>query len=160
MAGTDLHPWISRAVDFTDELDYGPALEWLGLRFRVDPPNPDQPQKAWLGAVTRNDGGRLLVTQVRRQTPAANAGLNVDDEIVAIDEHRVRPEGWDGRMEAYRPGDCVSILVTRRERLTRLEATLGVEPRPAWRLEPHHNPSDKQRARLARWLTGYAVNRG
>jgi predicted metalloprotease with PDZ domain len=160
VAGADLDPWISRAVDSTEELDYGPALEWLGLRFRVDPPNPDQPQKAWLGAVTRNDGGRLLVTQVRRQTPAANAGLNVDDEIVAIDEHRVRPEGWDGRMEAYRPGDCVSILVTRRERLTRLEATLGVEPRPAWRLEPHHNPSDKQRARLARWLTGYAVNRG
>ena len=96
-------PWTS-----TEELDYGPALEWLGLRFRVDPPKPDQPQKAWLGAVTRNDGGRLVVTQVRRDTPAANAGLNVDDEIVAIDEHRVRPEGWDARMEAYRPGDRVT----------------------------------------------------
>ena len=153
------HPWISRALDSASELDYEPALEWLGLCFRVDPPNPDQPQKAWLGAVTRNDGGRLLVTQVRRDTPAANAGLNVDDEIVAIDEHRIRPEGWDARMEAYRPGDRVSILVTRRERLTRLEATLGAEPRAAWRLEPQHNPTDQQRARLARWLTGHAVAR-
>jgi predicted metalloprotease with PDZ domain len=160
VAGADLDPWISRAVDSTEELDYGPALEWLGLRFRVDTPNADQPMKAWLGAVTRNDGGRLVVTQVRRDTPAANAALNVDDEIVAIDEHRVRPDGWDARMEAYRPGDRVSILVTRRERLTRLEATLGAEPRAAWRLESHHNPTDSQRARLARWLTGYAIPRG
>jgi predicted metalloprotease with PDZ domain len=147
-------------VDSTGELDYGPALEWLGLRFRVDPPNPDQPQKAWLGAVTRNDGGRLLVAQVRRETPAARAGLNVDDEIIGIDEHRVRPEGWDARMEAYRPGDRVSILVTRRERLTRLETTLEAEPRAAWRLEPLHNPTDQQRARLVRWLGGDAVRRG
>jgi predicted metalloprotease with PDZ domain len=110
--------------------------------------------------VTRNDGGRLLVTQVRRDTPAANAGLNVDDEIVAIDEHRIRPEGWEARMEAYRPGDCVSILVARRERLTRLEATLGAEARAAWRLEPLHNPTDQQRVRLARWLTGHAVAPG
>jgi predicted metalloprotease with PDZ domain len=160
VAGADLDPWISRAVESTEELEYAPALEWLGLRFRVDLPNPDQPQKAWLGAGTRNDGGRLLVTQVRRHTPAANAGLNVDDEIVAIDEHRVRPDGWDARMEAYRPGDHVSILVTRRERLTRLDATLGAEPRSPWRLEPHHNPSDSQRAHLARWLTGYAVPPG
>ncbi len=154
VAGADLASWISRAVDSTGELEYGPALEWLGLRFRVDPPNPDQPQRAWLGAVTRNDGGRLLVTQVRRETPAADAGLNVDDEIVAIDEHRVRPEGWDARMEAYRPGDRVTILVARREQLTRLAATLGAEPLAAWRLEADHNPTDQQRARLARWLTG------
>jgi predicted metalloprotease with PDZ domain len=63
-------------------------------------------------------------------------------------------------MEAYRPGDHVSILVTRRERLTRLDATLGAEPRSPWRLEPHHNPSDSQRAHLARWLTAYAVPPG
>jgi predicted metalloprotease with PDZ domain len=160
VAGADLAPWISRAVDSTGELDYGPALEWLGLRFRVDHPSPDQPQKGWLGAVTRNDAGRLLVTQVRRDTPAGAAGLNVDDEIVAVDEHRVRPDGWDGRMEAYRPGDRATILVARRERLTRLEATLGAEPRAAWRLEPLHTATEQQRARLARWLTGDAVLRG
>jgi predicted metalloprotease with PDZ domain len=159
VAGSDLASWISRAVDSTAELEYGPVLEWLGLRFRADPLNPDQPQKAWLGAVTRNDGGRLVVAQVRRDTPAAEAGLNVDDEIVALDEHRVRPEGWDARMEAYRPGDRVTVLVARRERLTRLSATLGAEPRAAWRIEQLQNPTDQQRARLARWLTGYAVRR-
>ena len=96
-------------MDSTGELDVRhPRSSGSGCASASDPPNPDQPQKAWLGAVTRNDGGRLLVTQVRRDTPASQAGFNVDDEIVAIDEHRVRPEGWDARMEAYRPGDRVS----------------------------------------------------
>ena len=38
------------------------------------PPAPEQPQKAWLGVMTRNDGGRLVVAQVRRDTPALRAG--------------------------------------------------------------------------------------
>jgi predicted metalloprotease with PDZ domain len=154
VADVDLAPWFAKAVDSTDDLDYSAALEWLGLRFRADVPPPDQPEKAWLGAKTRNDGGRLVVTEVRRGTPAADAGVNVDDEIVAIGEYRVRPEGWDARMEAYRAGDRVALLVARRERLVRLDVTLGAEPRRAWRLEPDPGATPGQQQRLQAWLTG------
>ena len=66
----------------------------------VDARNP----RAWLGAETRNDSGRLLVSSVRRETPALAAGLNVDDEILAIDDVRVRADGLSARLEQYRPG--------------------------------------------------------
>jgi predicted metalloprotease with PDZ domain len=154
VAGADIAPWLSHAVDTTAELDYAPALDWLGLRFRVNPPAPDQPRKAWLGVVTRNDGGRLVVAQVRRGTPALEGGLNVEDEILALDGYRVRPEGWDGRLEAYRPGDRVTILVSRRERLIQLEATFAAEPSPSWRLEEDPNAAREQRTRLEQWLSG------
>jgi predicted metalloprotease with PDZ domain len=104
--------------------------------------------------VTRHDGGRLVVTQVRRDTPALQAGIDVDDEIVAVDEYRVRPEGWDGRLEVYRPGDRVTILVSRRERLIQLEATFAAEPPPSWRLEEDPNAAREQRTRLEQWLSG------
>ena len=43
----------------------------LGLRFRpVAAPRADQPARAWLGATTRNDAGRLVVSQVRRDAPS------------------------------------------------------------------------------------------
>ena len=154
VAGVDLAPWFARAVDSTEDLDYAAALDWLGLRFRVDVPRPDQPEKAWLGAKTRTDAGRLIVTEVRRGTPAADAGLNVDDEIIALDEYRVRPEGWDARMEAYKAGDRVSLLVARRERLVRLDATLGAEPRRSWRLEADPGATPGQQQRLQAWLAG------
>jgi predicted metalloprotease with PDZ domain len=148
-AGTDLRPWFAQVAESTEELDYSEALDWFGLRFRpVDARN----QRAWLGATTRNDAGRLVVSQVRRQTPAHTAGLNVDDEIIAIDDVRVRADGLPQRLEQYRPGDQVSVLVARRDRLVRLDVTLGAEPSRGWRLEQMPNASEAQKQRLTAWL--------
>jgi predicted metalloprotease with PDZ domain len=156
VAGTDLSGWLHQAIDTTEELDYAPALDWLGLRFRSEAP----PQKAWLGAVTRGDNGRLVVSQIRRGTPAEAAGLNVDDEIIAIGEYRVRPDQWESRLEAYRPGDRVSLLVARREQLVRLDATFGSEPPRTWRLEIEPSASPAQRAHLQEWLAGASGSNG
>ncbi len=60
VAGVDLKPWFARAVDTTEELDYSEALDWFGLRFR---PVDSRTQRAWLGANTRVDAGRLVVSQ-------------------------------------------------------------------------------------------------
>jgi predicted metalloprotease with PDZ domain len=146
VAGVDLTPWFSEVVDTAKELDYSEALDWFGLRFRpVDTRNA----RAFLGASTRADAGRLVVTQVRRGTPAIQAGLNVDDEILAIDDVRVRADGLATRLEQYRPGDKVTLLVARRDRIVRLEATLGADPGRPWRLEVRPDATDAQKQRLA-----------
>jgi predicted metalloprotease with PDZ domain len=149
VAGTDLEPWFSQVVDTTEELDYAEALDWFGLRFRaVDTKNA----RAFLGVGSRIDAGRLLVTQVRRGTPALAAGLNVDDEILAIDDIRVRPDGLPARLEQYKPGDRVSLLVARRDKIIRLDATLGADPGRPWRLEVVPAPTDAQKQHLTAWL--------
>jgi len=149
VAGTDLAAWFARAVDSTEELDYTEALEWFGLRFKPAQPRQD---KGWLGAETRTDGGRVMVTRVTRATPAFDAGLNVDDEILAIDDLRLRPGALDGRLERYRPGDKVVVLVARREQVRRIEVTLGAEPADAWKLEAHPDATPAQQARVEAWL--------
>ena len=73
---------------------------------------------------------------MKRDTPAFGAGLNVDDEIVAIDQVRVRTDRLDERLEQYTPGDRISLLVARRDRLLSLNVVLGAEPPRTWRLEP------------------------
>lgn len=148
-ADVNLRDLLAKTAESTEELDYDEALDWFGLRFRpVDTRN----QRAWLGATTRNDAGRLVVSQVRRETPVHGANLNVDDEILAIDDVRVRADGLVGRLDQYRPGDKVSVLVARRDRLIRLEVTLGAEPGRVWRLEPAPNATDEQKKRLSTWL--------
>jgi predicted metalloprotease with PDZ domain len=148
-AGAELRPWFAKTAESTDELDYSEALDWFGLRFR---PADTRNQRAWLGATTRNDAGRLVVSQVRRDTPAHGAGFNVDDEILAVDDVRVRADGLNARLEQYRPGDRVIVLVARRDRLMRLDVTLGVEPGRSWRLEQAPNATDEQKRRLAAWI--------
>jgi len=133
IAGTSLGAFWRSAVDGTEELDYTEALDVFGLRFKS--PVRTEPARAWLGCATLNDAGRLVATQVKRHTPAFAGGLNVDDEILAIDDIRVRADRFDQRLEHYAPGDRVSLLIARRERLMQLEVTLGIEMTGAWRLE-------------------------
>jgi predicted metalloprotease with PDZ domain len=148
VAGIDLRPWFAQTAESAGELDYSEALEWFGLRFRpIDAKHP----RAGLGATTRNDHGRLVVSQIRRDSPAFGAGLNVDDEIVAIDDIRVDAEGLSARLEHYRAGDTVSLLIARRDRMTSTHITLAVEPGRAWRLEPVSSPTAEQKRHLALW---------
>ena len=136
VAGADLGAFWRSAIESTDELDYSDALNVFGLRFKpIATPATDRP-KAWLGATTRVDMGRLLISHVRRQTPAFVAGLNVDDELIAIDDVRVRADRLDERLEQYAPGNRVAVLVARRDRLLSIDVTLAAEPAKSWRLEP------------------------
>jgi predicted metalloprotease with PDZ domain len=148
VAGISLRGFWQDAVEGTKELDYDEVLEVFGLRFRPATPG----NRAWIGLSTRNDAGRLVVTQVRRDGPALAAGINVDDEILAIDDFRVRADRWDNRLEQYKPGDKVTLLVARREQLTRLELTFGSEAPRQWRLEVDPASSDAQRQQFSRWL--------
>jgi predicted metalloprotease with PDZ domain len=115
---------------------------------------PDRAVKPWLGISTRNDNGRLVVTQVQRNSPGETAGLNVDDEIVAIDDFRVRADRFDNRLEQYRPGDTMSILVARREQLLRIPVAAAAEPLRSWRLEDNTGATDVQRRTTDAWLKG------
>jgi len=150
VAATPLRAFWDSAISGVSELDYREALDMFGLRFR--PASATAPAKAWLGITTRVDAGRLLVSQVRRDTPAIAAGLNVDDEILAIDEFRVRADAWNTRLEQYKPGDSVQLLVARRDQLMRIPVTFGAEPPREWRLEVTSTASDAQKTRLSEWL--------
>jgi predicted metalloprotease with PDZ domain len=158
VAGVDLGAWLARAVDSTEELDYTEALDWYGLRFAE---SEDEKKKdgesielpaAWLGADTEVQNGRLVVTVVKRETPAYESGLNVGDEILAIGDYRVPPDGLEARLKNYRPKEKTTLLVARRERLTWLPITFGEKPKPRWKLEPLPNATAEQKAHLDAWL--------
>ena len=150
-AGRDFGPWWTSVLQTTDELAYDEALDWFGFRFKPVDQSLGGPGKAWLGATTKNDAGRLVVTQVRRGTPAHQAGVNVDDEILALDDFRVRADGLDRRLEQYAPGRAVTLLVARRDELLRLPVTLGREPSDTWRLEPKPDATPEQQAHRKAW---------
>ena len=161
VAGRDFGAWWTSVLQTTDELNYDEALEWLGLRFKPADQAPGAgPGKAWLGATTKNDGGRLVVTQVKRGTPAHQAGVNVDDEILAIDDFRVRADGLDRRLEQYAPGRAVTLLVARRDELVRIPVTLGREPSDTWRLEPRPDATPEQQAHRKAWMGEASTSSG
>jgi predicted metalloprotease with PDZ domain len=151
IAGLDLTDWFRNAIDSTDELDYQPALRYLGLRFKSVEPKDGEPE-AWLGATTELRGGMLVVTEVPRGTPAFEAGLNAEDEIIATDEYRVDPGKFAERLGNYRPGDTLKLLVARREKMMALSVVLGHEPAKVWELEPGPDADGDTVARRIAWF--------
>ncbi len=115
LAGIDL----CRELETTDELEYAPALDWFGLRFK--PVNG--PRKA-------------------------RAPLGFDDELLAIDGFRMKPD----RMEQYRPGEKVELLISRRDRIVSVNAILEEEPRKRFELEILAEATPQQRHNLKVWL--------
>ena len=155
IAGQDLNAWFRAVLESTKDLDYAEALEWFGLEFhKADPPKADGRRKSYTGFQTRPDGGKLIISQIPRGTPAAAAQLSVDDEILAVDNWRVTAEGWSQRLEQYQPGATVELLVSRRDQILRVPLTLGEEPARRWQLENNAKAGAEQKQHLAAWCSG------
>ncbi len=155
VAGEDLSAWFRQVVDSTEELEYAAALRYLGLRFKKAGAAEDDEPAAWWGAKTRVREGLLTVTEVLRGAPAFEAGINVADEIVAIDGYRVLPGELDERLAKHRPGDAVEFLVARRGAMTAIRVALGREPPDEWDLEVDPDVGAGAEARRKAWLNPY-----
>ena len=151
VAGADLSEWFTRALDTTEELDYTESLDWLGLEFANQ---PQDEELGWVGLATRTSNGRLLVSQVRRDTPAHDAGFNVDDEILAIGDHRVLANQWNERIALTPPSSEISVMISRRGALRRLSVVVGARPADQWDLQPMEEASLAQERHREAWLTG------
>ena len=93
-----------------------------------------------------------MVNQVKRGTPGFEAGFNVGDEILAIGDDRVHADQWSRRMEYFQPGEKVSLLISLRDRLQRLEACFGQEPPRQWGLEANPEATSAQKAQRKAWI--------
>lgn len=147
VGGAGTRAYVERLVSTTEPLDYEGAFAWYGLRFAEEKPSKD----GYLGVVTRRTRGRLVVTEVRRGTPAYEAGLNVDDELIAIGDDRIDDIARD--LKGRPPGTKLSILVSRRRRLRRIEVELQERPRERYRVKTKSPRAQSQKDHLDDLLT-------
>ena len=153
VAGRSLADWFAHALDSTGELDYAEALDWLGLTFG-DASDAGDEEDGWIGTVTRTVDGRLLVAGVPRDTPAHAAGFNVDDEILAVGDHRVLPAEWSARIAGAGPDARLDVLVSRRGALRRIPVATATPPTRDWTLRPVDDPTPAQQRNREAWLSG------
>lgn len=158
IAGPAVAAWVEKAEQQPSDFDYAGALDHFGLRFRTPAPplarsgDRAKPVRGWMGADTRVNGASVFVTSVLRGTPAYEAGLSVEDEILAIGDRRITAALWPKFGDYYHAGETVELLVARLGQLVHLPVTLREEPRPSWQLEVLPNPANAQRDSLQAWL--------
>jgi predicted metalloprotease with PDZ domain len=85
-------------------------------------------------------------------SPAMQAGVYPDDEVLALDGFRVDGSALLQRTEDKRPGEAVTLTLFRRDKLLSLPAVLGQKPADAVYLARVDKPSDAQKAAYQSWL--------
>ena len=148
IAGRSLADFFDIGVNSADPIDYNAYFAPVGLTLtNVAGRNPD----GYLGASTQVVNGRTTVTGVRRGGAAYADGLNVGDEVLAVDQVRVGDD-LQRLMAGRRPGETLTVLVNRSGLLRELPIKLLPSPLVSYRLEPVANPTAEQQALYKTWL--------
>ncbi|MBI3185902.1 MAG: M61 family metallopeptidase [Myxococcales bacterium] len=162
VTGEDLAPFFDRALRSTSELDCS-IFAHVGLEARLrvresandkggSPPRLKPAEirpRGWLGILTR---GSATVATVLDGSPAQEAGLYAEDEVVALDGYKVDGSALLSRCEERKPGETVRVTAFRRDRLIELPVCLGQKPADAVYLARVERPTDEQKAAYQAWL--------
>jgi predicted metalloprotease with PDZ domain len=148
LAGTDLKKFFAEYVDGTAPIDWERYLGYAGLSLQAK----DSDRKVSLGMRTADHENRTRVMSVTAGSPAYDAGVDIGDEIVALNGLRVRTSDLPDRLADYKPGDKVKLTVFRRDRLREFDITLALQRVPSYKVTRVEQPTPLQKAIFESWL--------
>lgn len=141
--------FFSKYVRGTAEIDFAKFFGYAGLEVQERQSNPAKP---WLGIATREREGQTMITAVIAGSPAYEAGLNVGDELVALEGYRVRSNQVTDRLSDFNIDDSIRLTVFRAEQLREFQVKLQAEEIPEFTVKHRDNPTELQKKIYEDWL--------
>ena len=141
----DLATQLPRWLRELDDPDLDGYLSSVGLFL-----DAEMASTPWAGLTPRQEAGGLLAARVVRGGPAAQAGVMVGDELVALDQQRLKSP--DDLQRALRPDHAQTLLIARRSQLRSLELRPQVPQVERYQLKRVADATDAQLAAQQRWL--------
>jgi len=95
-----------------------------------------------------------MVTSVTPGSSAFNAGINVNDEIIAMNGFRIKDNLSDMIARVYQPDESIQFLLSRNGLILEKEIVLGFSERVNYRIHMSTEPDQLQKTVRKKWLTG------
>ena len=149
VAGFDLSDFFNRYVRHTEVLPYDEALGYMGLKLLKT-----QKAQPYNGGITigGDDEAGLRITNVKNNSPAEDAGLDVGDEIVDVGGRKVTRDTWFATLARYKPGDAVPITVKRDRQTIKSKMIMGQPERFEYKIDFKADATTEQKALRDAWL--------
>lgn len=143
----NLDQFYADYINGTKSLDFGKYLNYAGLRLITQPADQSKP---YLGlTLSKTNNGEII--NVSRNTAAWDGGLNVKDEIIAINGERV--DNALEYIEKFEVNDEVEFLINRDGIIKYIKVKLKPSSSKKFEIQQLENPTEKQRAVLEKWLS-------
>lgn len=147
VAGQNMDQFFGDYVYGTATPNYDRFLGYVGLKLESNNNSGDAPS---LGASFTSS---MKVRRVNRGSSAYSGGLNVDDELLAVNSFRVNSVAEVSKMlSSKKVGEKVSLLISRDGMLTTIELMLLPNNRITYSIGKVEKPSKAQSALYKAWL--------
>ncbi len=148
-AGKSMEDFFSKYVRGREEIDFAGIVRGIGLDLAISDAGKG---KAYLGATTGDENGRLMVRSITAGTPAFEQGLNTGDQIVAIDGNRASQAFLQTYIGDRKPGDKIKLSVFRFDKLREITLTLGADVRKEYDFTSVAEATEEQRRLYKEYL--------
>jgi len=148
VGGASMRDLFNRYIRGTESLPWEQVLEYAGLALTpVKGSNG-----AWLGISTMNREGTAIVRSVVAGAPAYEAGIDVGDELLAIDGFRVHADDFGARIGDHAAGDTIRVEYFHHDELRDRVVKLAQSPVPSYVVHQVDKPTSLQKEIYEGWL--------
>lgn len=143
---------IFHAAHTTDELDYNHYFHRVGYEL-LDLYQDNQALS--LGIKIANQEGRVIVKNVERSSGAWDAGIHVDDELIAINGNRLDPAGkeLDFILQNGYIDEIVDVLASRDGLIRTIHAPLRPSTKQQWSIQEKVDATTAEKRLGKMWLS-------
>ena len=143
---------IFDAVYTTEEIDYNAYFNEIGFQFIDINRETVTPS---LGIKVSHQDTRTIIKNIDRNSAAWVDGLNVDDEIIAVNGSRLDPQGreLDQAIAISKVGDALNILVSRDGLIREITVNLKASDKVSYVIERNPNSTKEQSTLGDIWLS-------
>ena len=147
ISGIDFTNYFQKYLHTTDTIELKESFESLGISLLNN-----SKKRGYLGLQTAWQNNQLIITGLDKNYGAYQGGLNVYDEIIAIDNFRV-PKNFETLYAHKNIGDTIEFLISRQGVLKRYSITLTADNRTNFYLEKDLNPTEIQKKFYKKWAS-------
>lgn len=143
---------IFQAAHHTNDVDYNFYFNKVGYQL-ID--NAEENDKISLGIKIGSNESYTVIKNIDRDSSAWKAGLNVGDELIAINGHRIEINGkaLDYMLSQAHEGDKVDILIARDGIIKEIPVVLFQSNKKSFRIERLSDATEEQRKLGNIWLS-------
>jgi len=96
--------------------------------------------------------GQIAITSIAPDSPAAEAGLDIGDVLIAMDSDRVDPASFSQRFAEKKIGSTIQLAVMRRDRLLTIAVPVASREPITYSIKEKPNATELEKQIFTSWL--------
>lgn len=148
VADQNLDDFFFHYIETTEELPFDDYLDPFGLYIKP----VEESDIPYLGVKVKSENNKEMIKFVTAESPAAEGGIDANDELLAIDGIRVGAQSLNERLKDYQENDRIQVTVFHQDELKILPITLRKPQSSLYEVAIKDNLSQVQQQNLAGWL--------